>query len=548
MAEKSVVLLLQNIAIAILFFEFVFVSMQKPSEMQKHSAVLTLSALLMFVGYNIELTAGSIEVALTGTAVSYIGKPFVMLSSFLFICSFYHRNISRKAIILLALLCSSFSVLVFTNNHHHLYYATTGFNPEALYSPLIITRGPLYYSYVALAVAYFVACLYVVFTGSRHLQGRQSRRLNIYIVLMVLSGILGYVIFLSGVTGSYDSTMGGVFISVICLFVLFVRCRIFDAVVIGKDKALEDSTTGLVIFDHTGQVSYRNSVVSEYLEEGIHLETLRDMKESSCKHIWEDRAFIITAKPLTANGIYVGKSVEISDITDLHNYQSRLEHDVKERTEKIAHIQREIIGSMANIVEARSVETGEHIKRTSAYTEMIARAMQKRNLHSDIINDEYIELLVSAAPLHDIGKISVPDHILLKPGRLTEEEFRIMTTHVDSGAAIIENSMRGVESDEYVHIAKEIAQYHHERWDGTGYGAGLRGEEIPLSARIVALADCFDALSSERCYKKAYSYSEALQIIQSETGTHFDPDVVEAFEEAYRQLPRPIEGGACEKS
>ena len=535
MADKSLVLILQNMAIAILFFEFIFVSMQKPSEMQKHSAVLTLSAILMFIGYNIELTAGTIDVAITGTAVSYIGKPFVMLSSFLFICSFYNRKIPNKVIILLALLCSSFSILVFTNNYHHLYYASVGFNPDALYSSLTITRGPLYYSYVSLAVAYFVACLYVVFTGSRRLQSSQSRRLNVYIVLMVVSGILGYVIYLSGATGSYDSTMAGVFISVIWLFVMFVRCRIFDAVVIGKDRALEDSTTGLVIFDHTGQVSYRNSIVSKYLEEGISLEFLRDLDESNYKHIWEGKAFIITAKPLISNGIYVGKSVEINDITDLHDYQSRLEHDVKERTEKIAHIQREIIGSVANIVEARSVETGEHIKRTSAYTEMIARAMQKRNLHTDVINDEYIELLVSAAPLHDIGKISVPDHILLKPGRLTEEEFRIMTTHVDSGAAIIENSMRGVESDEYVHIAKEIAQYHHERWDGTGYGAGLKGEEIPLSARITALADCFDALSSERCYKKAYSFSEALEIIRSEKGTHFDPEVEEAFEEAYSE-------------
>ena len=535
MADKSLVLILQNMAIAILFFEFVFVLVQKPSEMQKHSMVLTLAAIFMFVGYNIELRAASIDVALTGTAVAYIGKPFVMLSSFLFICSFYNRKISNKVIILLALLCTSFSILVFTNNFHHLYYATTGFDTDAKYSALVITRGPLYYTYVILAIGYFVACLYVVITGSRYLQGSQSKRLNIYIVLMVLSGILGYVVYLSGITGSYDSTMAGVFISVICLFIMFVRCRIFDAVVIGKDRALDDSTTGLVIFDYTGQVSYQNSIVSKYLEEGISLEFLRDMKESSYQHIWEDKAFIITSKSLMPNGVYVGKSVEINDITELHNYQSRLEHDVKERTEKIAHIQREVIGSVANIVEARSTETGEHIKRTSAYTEMIARAMQKKNLHTDILNDEYIELLVSAAPLHDIGKISVPDQILLKPGKLTEEEFSTMTTHVDSGTVIIENSMHGVESDEYVQIAKEIAQYHHEHWDGTGYGAGLSGEDIPLSARIVALADCLDALLSERCYKKAYSFSEALEIIQSEKGTHFDPDVVEAFEEVYRE-------------
>ena len=535
MMDIPVVMILQYAAIAILFFEFIFVSMQKPSELQKHAIVLTLSAIFMFVGYCIELTAASVEVALIGTGVSYIGKPYIMLSSFLFICSFYHKKISDKVVGLLAVLCSFFSVLVFSNERHHLYYATVGFQADAPFSPLILSRGPLYYSYVIFAVAYFIACLTVIFTRSKFLRDRQSRRLNTYIALMIISGIGGYVVFLSGLSGSYDATMAGVFISVICLFLLFVRCRIFDAVVLGKDKALEDSTTGLVIFDNTGQLSYQNSVVSEYLEKGISLEFLRNLEDHDYKHVSNGRAYKITAKPLLSNGIYVGKSVEISDITEFHDYQSRLEHDVKERSEELTHIQREIIGSVANIVEARSAETGEHIKRTSGYTEMIAREMQRRGLHPDIITDEYIELLASAAPLHDMGKISVPDSILLKPGKLTPEEFKIMTAHVDSGAMVIENTMRGVESDEYVHMAKEIALYHHERWDGTGYIKGLKGEEIPLAARIVALADCFDALSSERCYKKAYSVQEALEIIRSESGTHFDPDVADAFEAVIRQ-------------
>ncbi len=245
--DIPVVMILQYAAIAILFFEFIFVSMQKPSELQKHAIVLTLSAIFMFVGYCIELTAASVEVALIGTGVSYIGKPYIMLSSFLFICSFYHKKISDKVVALLAVLCSFFSVLVFSNERHHLYYATVGFQGDAPFSPLILSRGPLYYSYVIFAVAYFIACLTVIFTRSKFLRDKQSRRLNTYIALMIISGIGGYVVFLSGLSGSYDATMAGVFISVICLFLLFVRCRIFDAVVLGKDKALEDSTTGLVI-------------------------------------------------------------------------------------------------------------------------------------------------------------------------------------------------------------------------------------------------------------------------------------------------------------
>lgn len=536
MAGSSIVMILQYVAIAILFFEFIFVSMQKPSELQKHAIILTLSTIIMFVGYCIELKATSIEIALAGTGVSYIGKPHVMLSSFLFICSFYRKKISNKVIGFLALLCSSFSVLVFSNESHHLYYSSVGFNANAPFSPLILSRGPLYYAYVIFAIAYFIACLYVIFTRSKFLKDKQSRKLNTYIVLMIISGIGGYVVFLLGITGSYDATMAGVFISVICLFLLFVRCRIFDAISVGKDQALEDSTIGLVIFDYTGQLSYQNSIVSKYLGDGISLDFLRDLEDTYYKHISDGKALMITTKPLMSNGVYVGKSVEISDITEFHDYQSRLEHDVNERTEELTHIQREIIASVANIVEARSAETGEHIKRTSDFTEMIAREMQRRGLHPDIITDDYIEMLVSAAPLHDLGKISVPDSILLKPGKLTPEEFKVMTAHVDSGATVIENTMRGVESDEYVRMAKEIAQFHHERWDENGYTKGLKGEDIPLSARIVALADCFDALSSERCYKRAYSYKESLEIIKSERGTHFDPEVVDAFEAAIKDL------------
>lgn len=192
-------------------------------------------------------------------------------------------------------------------------------------------------------------------------------------------------------------------------------------------------------------------------------------------------------------------------------------------------MQDNIILGMANLIENRDGDTGEHIKRTSQYVEMLARKAKEAGMYPDILTEEYIMLLVKAAPMHDVGKISVPDRILQKPGRLTEEEFEQMKRHAPEGGRIVKEVFRDVEDEKYIEIASQVAAYHHEKWDGNGYTSGLSGEEIPLSARIMALADVFDALVSKRCYKDAMSYDKAFQIIEESAGTHFDPQLAEVF-------------------
>lgn len=197
--------------------------------------------------------------------------------------------------------------------------------------------------------------------------------------------------------------------------------------------------------------------------------------------------------------------------------------------EHLMDMQDNIILGMANLIENRDGDTGEHIKRTSQYVEMLAKRAREAGMYPDILTDEYIMLLVKAAPMHDVGKISVPDQILQKPGRLTEEEFEQMKRHAPEGGRIVKEVFRDVEDEKYIELASQVASYHHEKWDGNGYTAGLSGEEIPLSARIMALADVFDALVSKRCYKDAMSYDKAFQIIEESAGTHFDPQLTEIF-------------------
>lgn len=196
---------------------------------------------------------------------------------------------------------------------------------------------------------------------------------------------------------------------------------------------------------------------------------------------------------------------------------------------RILEIQNKTIMGIADLVESRSGETGQHVKRTSHLVNMILMQAKKKGKWTEILTDEYIDYVTRAAPMHDLGKIVIPDAILNKPGKFTPEEFEIMKAHASAGGKIVYDIIGGVAEKNYVDIASDIASYHHEKWNGKGYPNGMAGEEIPLCARIMAVADVFDALVSERCYKKPMSYDDAFALIERESGEHFDPDVVELF-------------------
>lgn len=200
-----------------------------------------------------------------------------------------------------------------------------------------------------------------------------------------------------------------------------------------------------------------------------------------------------------------------------------------QKSEYIEQMQSDLIMILADMVENRDESTGDHIRKTSMYTLIVMNQMRRMGIYSGILNDDYIDNVIKSAPLHDIGKIKIPDAILNKPGKLSPEEFEVMKKHSVYGKEIIDELIESLTEASYLEIAGDIALYHHERWDGTGYPEGLKGEEIPLSARIMAIADVFDALVSERVYKKAFSFEQAMDIIREESGTHFDPRIVRAF-------------------
>ena len=224
-----------------------------------------------------------------------------------------------------------------------------------------------------------------------------------------------------------------------------------------------------------------------------------------------------------------------------HNTVRYIE-EIQSKSEQLTKLQNGLILVLADMVESRDQCTGDHVFKTAAYTEIILRQMQKEGIYADQLSEEYIEEVVNSAPLHDVGKITVSDVILNKPGKLTDEEFRIMQSHTTEGGKIIDKAIAIVDEDSgYLNEAKNLALYHHEKWNGKGYPSGLKGEQIPLSARVMAVADVFDALVSRRSYKEPFTVEKALDIIREDAGSHFDPYVAQAFldaEEAVRNIAK----------
>jgi putative two-component system response regulator len=214
----------------------------------------------------------------------------------------------------------------------------------------------------------------------------------------------------------------------------------------------------------------------------------------------------------------------------LKNENQYLEAEVARRMRQNQIIQEVSIHALARLAETRDPETGNHLRRTQGYVRTLATALKDHPRFSDYLQQHTVELLVRSAPLHDIGKVGIPDHVLLKPGKLTPEEWAIMQTHSRLGHDAIELAEQDAdETVEFLAIAKEIAYYHHEKWDGSGYPKGLAGDAIPACARLMALADVFDALICRRVYKEPMALEKARSIIIEGRGQHFDPDIVDVF-------------------
>lgn len=240
----------------------------------------------------------------------------------------------------------------------------------------------------------------------------------------------------------------------------------------------------------------------------------------------------------------------IQDITEmkkieevLEKYNQDLELLVEKKVQEISSSQMATIFALIKLSESRDDDTGAHIERTASFCQLLAKKAKEFSIYADIISDIFVDTIYKASPLHDIGKVGIPDSILLKPSKLTDEEFEIMKTHVKLGYDTLSKVGQQYDKNEFLKMGMDIALFHHEKWNGTGYQSGIKENDIPLAARIMALSDVYDALRSKRVYKDAFSHKKSVEIIREGKGIHFDPVLVDIFlqhNEEFRTLYESI--------
>ena len=253
----------------------------------------------------------------------------------------------------------------------------------------------------------------------------------------------------------------------------------------------------------------------------------------------ETRGFILGAVDYITKPFRPGiVQARVRNHLKLKQYSDNLEQLVAEQVEEIADSHLAAILALSKLAESRDDDTGQHLERVQTFCRLLAQHLFDHGHHPDIIDAEFVEAIFQASPLHDIGKVAIPDAILCKPGKLTKDEFEVMKTHAARGAETLFTVAKRYPHNMFINMGVDIARWHHEKWNGAGYPDGLQGNEIPLAARIMAIADVYDALTSVRCYKPAFPHEKARAIILEGSGAHFDPNLARVFEQLESEFSR----------
>lgn len=557
------------VGIIVLFGEILFVLHQKKSHMQNLLLIMLVALQVNFAGYLFELNSDNLEEALQGVKFAYLGKPFIILSMFLFVVDFCKVKLGKVFRDCLVLAHVAITLLVFTCEYNSLFYSSIDYTYEGLFPHLVLGHGTVYYVYTLLVFAYFVSI--VVISIRRFISTRDDLVKHQIILIMstVVVCIGGLALFLSGATFGYDATLPAYFISETILLLVMTRYQLFNTLSYAREDATEHLAEAIIVYDNDEEIVYLNHnarLLKEYVEENYNdsLFSVLSSYEAKKKHlivengsifkgdrsdykgnnISDNSAYHIISREIARKNMKYGRTFVVADETDSYYYTKRLKADVKNKTREIVKMQRSIIASFASMIEARDGITGLHIKNTSSFVSVLCRALLAEGKFSDELTEENVQMIIEAASLHDIGKISIPDYVLQKPGKLTDEEFEIMKTHPGEGARIIKETLVKLENDKYVSIAYDMAYYHHEKFGGGGYPCNLKGNEIPVSARIMAICDVYDALRSKRHYKEDFSVEKAVSIIRESRGTHFDPEITDVFLEHIDEMEAVLEAGA----
>lgn len=506
--------------------------------------------------------AKTAEQAVMGNKIMYIGAcylPFVILGVVTRLCNIKVNHWLKVGLLGYATLVLGF---VMTIGHSSLYYKSVELVRKNGYSYLVKEYGPFHVLYPIMVGLYIVMMLCFIGYAIR-------KRKEIPTQTVVCMGGLCLAVFLTYfLERVLDSKVSyvpiGYLIGMVFLMRYFGRINMYDmsANILSSIEKMQEY--GYIVIDNKCRYISANENVKKLFPEVmdwtvdkavpvtdgcLYQKVIRGLQRDDDDILTNrmlsvgERYFQVDVRELThGKKSLVGFLIEFVDrtterkyINAIHDYNAKLEQEVDEKTEHITYIKDMMVLGMAEMVESRDANTGGHIKRTSQVVRIFAEKLMACKERFGVSGD-FLKLVIKAAPMHDLGKIAIPDAVLRKPGKYTDEEYAQMKRHSAEGEQIVTEILQGVEDEAFVNVAKNVALYHHEKWNGGGYPTGKAGTDIPMEARIMALADVFDALVSKRCYKDAFSYDEAFRIMEESLGQHFDPELGKVFMECREEL------------
>lgn len=524
--------------------------------------LLELAVTMNCMGRFMISTADNLETAIWANKFLYIGGSYAPI---LFVCLLFKlSNIKFPKMIatVLALYSSVVLFFVMTAEKNKLYYKEmTLVKAEGGYSYLDKTYGPMHALYTGMMVFYAVIIILFLILGIKmhhKLTYRSIIGLSIagfgIMVLYVVEKVLE-------LKTSFLSV--GYLVGMLYLIRYFDRLNMYDISANIISSVEQRGEYGYVVFDNKLRYISSNGHVKEIFPEikdwlvdrvvppcdsELYVQVVdyfmsMDWKDGKNKIVPAgEKYYEVSIRHLSNGKKQIGYLIELVDRTieqkyynSIENYNAVLEKEVAAQTKNILYIKDMMVLGMADMVESRDNNTGGHIKRTSAIVRVFSQKLMEYSQQLGL-DEKFLRQVEKAAPMHDLGKIAIDDNILRKPGKFTDEEYAEMKRHTTEGAKIVTSILQGVEDDEFVKIARNVALYHHEKYNGKGYPHGISGEDIPVEARIMALADVFDALVSVRCYKKAFTFDEAFDIIKKDLGEHFDPQLGRIFIECREDL------------
>ena len=512
---------------------------------------------LVNLAYALMAHARTLDAALVAAKLTYVGGCFLSLFITQSIFGLCHINLKRWMSAVLMIMCLTSYAFALSMGNAPYFYKTVGFEIDKGVGRLVKTYG---FAHTLTLIVIF-SLVIISFTAMVYSLIKKKDVSNKTIVLLMLPATVSFFSYFANrftPEGIDAMPLSYVFAQVIYLIIVHRLC-LYDITDLGVDSLVKKGDTGFVSIDFDEKYlgsNERAQKVFPYLAnikvdtyfgryiqvKNTLLKWLGEFKRDETKdHYYyevDDKIYLITIRYLYDGKHRRGYQFFITDDTAsrkymklISNYNDQLTAEVEEKTENIVAMHNRLILSMATMVESRDNSTGGHIRRTSDVIKILIDEIKKDSSDKknmlllfgrEGLTEEFCDDVVRAAPMHDLGKIAVDDAVLRKPGKFTPEEFEKMKAHAAEGARIVDSILEGTEDTSFHKVAVNVAHYHHERWDGSGYPEKLKGEEIPIEARIMAIADVYDALVSKRVYKESFSFEDADKIMMESFGKHFD--------------------------